>query len=164
IEGKRKLVSLIAVDAPDAKVKPLGECYAKEAIDHLAEIAPKQLTVYLESDAVDKDDKGRLFRFVWIPGDKGAKPALVNGRMILDITVAPPGKVYVLGDSDPQAYAAWLQVWVTAPDGSTEPVSVGFDGDTTGMFKDSYVVVWATVVDTLSGTNGFGGSITQPLV
>jgi micrococcal nuclease len=254
LDGKRKLVRLIAVDAPDAKVKPLGECYANEAIAHLGELAPKDTTVYLEPDAIDRDKDGRLLRFVWVPGEKkDDKPVLINGRMIrdgyaawfeeddnytyeyvferyekeakdrnrgiwkncggphekikptptppptddelkaqyqpladvrelvtrpggmfgqkitfagtlLDITVAPPGKVFVLGDEDPQAYSAWLQVWVTAPDGSVEAVSVGFNGDTTGMFEDSYVVVWGTVVDTVSGTNGFGGAITQPLV
>jgi micrococcal nuclease len=253
VDGKRILVSLIGVDAPDAKVEPLGECYAGEATDHLAELAPQGATVYLESDMIDRDDEGRRFRFAWIPGEQDEKPVLVNGRMIrdgyagwlqeeknvsyesvferyeleardrnrgiwkqcggphekiqptptptptedeikaqyrpladvrelairptgmigqkisfygsiLDIGVAGPGRVYVLGDENPQEYVAWIQVWVDAPDGSREVISVGFNGDTTGMFNDSYIVVSGTVVDTLSGTNGFGGAITQPLV
>jgi endonuclease YncB( thermonuclease family) len=253
IDGKRKIVSLIGIDAPDPKVKPLGECYAREATEYLAKLLPENTTVYLDPDMLDTNDKDHLLRFVWLPGEKDEKPVLVNGRMIrqgyaawqeeeknftyeavleryekeakdrnrgiwkscggphkkiqptptpaptedelkaqyplladvrelairptgmigqkisfygsiLDIAVAGPGREFVLGDENPTGYTAWIQVWVDAPDGSREVVSVGFDGDTSGMFKDSYIVVHATVVDTLSGTNGFGGSITQPLV
>jgi hypothetical protein len=202
---------------------------------------------------VDRDEKGYLPRFVWLPGEDEEKPILINGRMvrqgyagakgeqdselyadvleryeeeavdrnrgiwkscggphkkiqptptpqptedelkaqyppladvrelairptgmigqkisfygsILDIGVAGPDRAFFLGDENEVPYTAWIQVWVDAPDGSQEVVSVGFDGDTTGMFKNSYIVVYGTVVDTVSGTNGFGGAIVQPLV
>ncbi|MGH2562723.1 MAG: thermonuclease family protein [Thermomicrobiales bacterium] len=80
------------------------------------------------------------------------------------IEVARPGYVFTLGDTEPGAYAAAMQVEVAAPDGTSEWVFVGYDGDTAGMFEGSYVLVYATVVDTQSGTNLFGGSISQPLV
>jgi endonuclease YncB( thermonuclease family) len=83
---------------------------------------------------------------------------------IRTIQVAQPGYVLVLGDSKAEAYTVRMQVQVAAPDGSTEWVVIGFDGDTTGMFEGSYVLVYATVVDTATGTNAFGGTITQPLV
>ncbi|MEA2516110.1 MAG: micrococcal nuclease [Thermomicrobiales bacterium] len=247
LNGKRTAITLIGVDAPDAKVKPKGECYAKEATDYVTELLPKETEVYLEEDEFKTDDDDREVRFVWLPGENDEKPVLVNGRLIrqgyaawqeesdntryekvferyekeakerergiwkncggphkrielsveerkaeyaqladvrelairpggmlgqrimfygsiLDIAVAPPGRVFILGDEDPKEYAAWIEVWVTAPDGSVEPVSVGFNGDTAGMFKDSYIVVYGTVVGTVSGTNGFGGAITHPLL
>lgn len=83
---------------------------------------------------------------------------------IQKIQVASSGKVVVLGDSDPKPYTSLMQVEVAAPDGSTEWVFVGFYGDTTGMFEGSYVLVYATVVDTQTFQNGFGGTVTQPLV
>ena len=92
-------------------------------------------------------------------GDK-----IVFSGSILTIHVAPPGYIEALGDAHEKDYAAAIQVTVAAPDGSTEVIVVGYDGDTTGMFEGSYVTVYGTVVDTFTGTNAFGGRITQPLV
>jgi endonuclease YncB( thermonuclease family) len=83
---------------------------------------------------------------------------------ILSIDVATPGYVFTLGDNDPQQYGVELQVTVSAPDGSTEVVFVGSDGDTTGMFEGSWVVVFGTVVDTETFQNALGGYVSQPLV
>jgi hypothetical protein len=83
---------------------------------------------------------------------------------ILSIHVARPGYVLVVGDDNSKGYDAVLQVTVAAPDGSTEVIAVGYDGDTTGMFEGSWVTVYGTVVDTFTGTNAFGGSFTQPLI
>jgi endonuclease YncB( thermonuclease family) len=83
---------------------------------------------------------------------------------IQTIGVAPPGYVYTLGDSDEHAYGAQLQVSIAAPDGSSEFVFVGFNGDTAGMFEGSWVVVYGTVVDTETFQNALGGYVSQPLV
>jgi hypothetical protein len=83
---------------------------------------------------------------------------------ILTIQVAIPGNVFILGDSNPAGYGTAIQVTVPAPDGSTEVIFVGYDGDTTGMFEGTWVTIFGTVVDTQSGENLLGGSITQPLV
>jgi endonuclease YncB( thermonuclease family) len=83
---------------------------------------------------------------------------------ILTIRVANPGQAFFLGDNDEQPYGVALQVTVSAPDGSTETLFVGFDGDTTGMFEGSWIVVYGSVVDTQTGTNLLGGIITQLLI
>lgn len=83
---------------------------------------------------------------------------------ILTIQVAPPGRGYEIGDSNPDLFVTYMQVTVTAIDGSTQVIVVGYDGDTSGMFEDTYVVVYGTVFDTHSGTNMLGGVITQPAV
>jgi endonuclease YncB( thermonuclease family) len=83
---------------------------------------------------------------------------------IKTLDVAPAGYVYTLGDSDGQAYGAQMQVEVAAPDGTSEWIVVGFDGDTTGMFEGSWVIVYATVVDTHTFQNAMGGLVSQPLV
>jgi endonuclease YncB( thermonuclease family) len=83
---------------------------------------------------------------------------------IRTIEVATPGYAFTLGDQDPQQYAVGIQVEVVAPDGTTEYVSIGFDGDTSGMYEGTYVLVYGTLVDTRSGTNALGGTISQPLV
>jgi endonuclease YncB( thermonuclease family) len=83
---------------------------------------------------------------------------------ILTIQVAPPGRGYEIGDSDSEVFSTYMQVTATAIDGSTQVFVVGYDGDTAGMFENSYVTVYGTVFDTHSGTNAFGGTITQPAV
>jgi len=45
----------------------------------------------------------------------------------------------MLGDADPVGYQAQIQVTVTAPDGSTEVIVVGYDGSTEGMFEGSWI-------------------------
>jgi hypothetical protein len=99
-----------------------------------------------------------------------ARPAGMFGQKIVFygtiylIQEAPAGQAYVLGDSNPQQYRTFIGLNVVAPDGSSPPVVVGFNGDTKGMFEGTYVVVYGTVVDTATGTNAFGASVTNPLV
>jgi endonuclease YncB( thermonuclease family) len=252
LDGKKRTVMLLGVDAPLLDVGEFGECYAPEAQRQLRKLAPKGETVYLESDPdLDKDDEGRLLRYVWVIRDD--KPVHLNFRMIRDgfadlmddevedspyreafekalesakdndrglwaecgsahkktsppptptptvderkaeyvflsdpreiltrpfdhfgekyqfcgeiltIQVAPPGRVLIVGDQEAQPYGAFMQVWVSLPDGSQEPLAVGFSGNTAGMFEGSYVCVWGTLVDTATGTNAFGGTIVNPL-
>ena len=79
---------------------------------------------------------------------------------VLSIQVAGPGKAFFIGDSDPQGYETIAQVY---PSGYSDPFAVGFNGNSSGIYEDSYVCVWGTLVDTFSGTNGFGGTIVNPL-
>jgi len=76
------------------------------------------------------------------------------------IQVARPGYVLIPGDTVSTEFSTMMQI---RPDVSEERFMVGFNGDTSGMFEDSYVCVWGTLIDTASGTNAFGGSITNPL-
>lgn len=75
--GKNYEVNLVGEDAPEP-----GECYAKEASAYIKKLLKKKQVVYLESDATDKDGKGRLLRYVWAADSKGAKAYLVNERLI----------------------------------------------------------------------------------
>jgi len=83
---------------------------------------------------------------------------------VVTIQVAPAGDIFILGDAEPVAAKAAIQVQVAAHDGSTENVMVGYDGDTAGIFEESFVTVYATLVGTQTGTNAFGGTIIQPLL
>jgi outer membrane murein-binding lipoprotein Lpp len=76
------------------------------------------------------------------------------------IEVARPGYVFTPGDSVSTSWATVAQVFL---DGVDVQFMVGFDGDTNGIYEDSYVCVWGTLVDTMSGTNSFGGTIVNPL-
>ena len=89
---------------------------------------------------------------------------IIFSGTILSIAVAPEGNFYMLGDLEERPYSAQMQITVPAPDGTTEVVFVGFDGDTTGMFEGTWVTVYGTVVDYQSFENRLGGGITQPLV
>lgn len=83
---------------------------------------------------------------------------------IMTIQVATPGDAFLLGDQELQSFEAVIQVSVLAPDGSSEFVTVGYNGDTSGMYEGTWVSVYGTAVGTRSGTNRLGGQISQPLV
>jgi endonuclease YncB( thermonuclease family) len=83
---------------------------------------------------------------------------------VLTIKVAPEGRVYILGDQDSHEFATYMQVTIAAIDGTTHVLVVGYNGDTDGIFENSFVTVYGTVVGTQSGTNLLGGEISQPLV
>lgn len=57
----------------------------------------------------------------------------------------------------------WKSIVQIRPDGYDNNFLIGFDGDTSGIYEGSYVCVWATVVDTASFTNAFGGTISNTL-
>ena len=80
------------------------------------------------------------------------------------INVASPGRVFVMGDLEPHEFESQLQVDVLAPDGTTEYVFVGYNGDSAGIYEGSWVTVYGTVVGTQSFENAMGGGVTQPLV
>jgi len=79
---------------------------------------------------------------------------------VLSIAVAPSGRVYTVGDTKEKQYSTLIQVY---PDGYTDPFMIGFQGSTENIYEDSHICIWGTLVDTASGTNGFGGSIVNPL-
>jgi TM2 domain-containing membrane protein YozV/predicted RNA-binding Zn-ribbon protein involved in translation (DUF1610 family) len=83
---------------------------------------------------------------------------------IVTIRVAREGYVFELGDETERQFQAMLQVEVEAPEGSSETLVVGYNGDTKGMFERTHVAVYGTLVDQETFTNAFGGKITQPLI
>lgn len=84
IGEQRKAVVLIGLDVPDPKAKPAGECYGQESLERLRKVVPVGSTVYLEAGVPDRDRQRRLLRYVWLAGDEGKKPTLVNQKMIRD--------------------------------------------------------------------------------
>lgn len=57
-----------------------------------------------------------------------------------------------------------MQIWVNAPDGSTEPVVVAYEGDSSGIFEGTWITAYGTYIGPVCGTNSFGAEICQPLV
>jgi endonuclease YncB( thermonuclease family) len=72
-----KTVLLSGVDAPEK-----GECFYKESSAYVAELLPQGTEVYLQSSGDDKDSKGRLLRYVWLPSDDGGKATLTNTKLV----------------------------------------------------------------------------------
>ena len=69
-------VRFIGVDAAEpAPSENETECYAKESTDLLTTLLTDQV-VYLESDEDDKDDKDRLWRYVW--ANVNGVPTMLN--------------------------------------------------------------------------------------
>lgn len=65
INGETEEVRFIGVDAPEiSKGDNTTECYAKDARDYLRTVLAGQV-VRLEADTEDKDNKDRLWRYVW---------------------------------------------------------------------------------------------------
>jgi len=75
-------VRLLGIDAPDLvdPDDPL-ECFAPEAAERAAELLPKHRVVWLERDGEDRDDDGRLLRYVWLKSD-GGKASLSNEKLV----------------------------------------------------------------------------------
>ncbi|MFT4037397.1 MAG: hypothetical protein QM692_04395 [Thermomicrobiales bacterium] len=80
------------------------------------------------------------------------------------IGVASPGMAFFLGDDGDHPFESQLQVAVLAPDGTSEFVFIGYDGDTAGIYEGSWVTVYGTVIGTQTFENMMGGGVTQPLV
>src|SRR5690606_26238852 len=61
LEGSVERVRLIGINAPE-----IGECWVDEARDLLRELLPEGLAVALTTDVSDRDQYGRLLRYVWV--------------------------------------------------------------------------------------------------
>lgn len=57
-----------------------------------------------------------------------------------------------------------MQIWVAAPDGSEEPVIIGYEGDSSGIFEGTWITAYGTYIGPLCGTNTLGGEICQPAI
>ena len=76
INGDESEVRFIGVDAPELSVDDnTTECFAVDATTFLSELLVEQ-DVYLEADVEDKDNKDRLWRYVWATID--GETVLVN--------------------------------------------------------------------------------------
>lgn len=82
-DGETETVRLTGIDAPETGANnTTKQCYGAESTQHLRSLLPLGTTVWLERDVSDRDQYGRLVRFVWIAeGDSGL---LVNHQMLAD--------------------------------------------------------------------------------
>lgn len=78
LDGERVELNFIGADAPEPK-----ECYATEANAAIRKLLPKGTVLYLQPDAVQADENGRILRHVWAEG-KGGEAYLVNAKLIRD--------------------------------------------------------------------------------
>lgn len=76
------------------------------------------------------------------------------------IQVARPGNKLYPGDT---VLTGWTTVAQIFLDGADARFMIGFNGDSSGIYEDSYVCAWGTLVDTTTGKNAFGGTIVNPL-
>lgn len=56
----------------------------------------------------------------------------------------------------------FMQIWVSG--GNYDAVMIGYYGDSTGIYEGTWVTVYGEGAGTSSGTNAYGGTITQPLI
>lgn len=108
-------VRLIGVDAPEpTKGNDETECYAAESTEFLTGLLTDQ-TVYLESDAEDKDNKDRLWRYVW--ANVNGVPTLINeyvlaqGMAIAQTEEKNTRYQKQLADAEASAKAEGLGLW-----------------------------------------------------
>jgi hypothetical protein len=122
--------------------------------------------------AVCKDAKG-----TWINPPTAAPPSAEEVRAeyqwvdVRDLAIRPDSfygeKIAVEGEVfTVQAEEGFtgLQIWVTTPTGSQEAVVIAYAGDLIGVYEGTWVTVYGTGAGTFEGTNGFGASITQPMI
>jgi hypothetical protein len=151
------LVALGALTEDDASGPPrAARATARPAATATATLTAVQFKAQYPALADVREIVARL-------GDhKGEKMSF--GGTLLSIHVAGKGRIYEIGDGDDHDVRAQMQVTVDTPVGGTETIFVGYDGDTAGMFEDTEVIVYGTLVGTETFENAFGGKISQPLV
>jgi micrococcal nuclease len=82
VRGIEETVRLLSIDSPNAgNGDELPECYGQEAKDFLTWLLALQETLYLEPDVNDRDQEGRLLRYVWLDFGQG-EVYLVNEAMV----------------------------------------------------------------------------------
>jgi micrococcal nuclease len=91
LDGETLRVRYIGIDTPETvdPRRPVG-CFGREASDRNRALVEGQ-TVGLERDVSDKDDFGRLLRYVWI-GSRMVNAALVEDGYALASTYPPDVK------------------------------------------------------------------------
>jgi hypothetical protein len=91
-----------------------------------------------------------------------------------DVRELAIGRGYTIGDQlslsgsvfniEVDSDGTYMQIWVTAPDGSTEAVIVVYEGDSSGVFEGTWVTASGTYFGPVCGTNMMGGEVCQPAI
>lgn len=95
------------------------------------------------------------------PGNYFDRKIFFTG-LVNQIQVAQPGYGYYVGSDGDRMFSTSIIVTVQAIDGSYVPISIGYDGDTSGIFEDSYINVYGTVFGVDSVVNVYGRSENCP--
>ena len=87
IDGRSERVRYIGIDAPETQPAHLAECHGQEATVRNGQLVGGQV-VELERDVSERDQYGRLLRYVWV-GE-----TLVNAQLLVEglaqVTTFPP--------------------------------------------------------------------------
>jgi len=82
VEGKEERVRLILIDAPETRdPNNPPECFGQEATSYLSWLLSLSGDLYLETDVSDRDQFGRLLRYVWLDFG-GGEVYLVNEALV----------------------------------------------------------------------------------
>lgn len=83
-------IRLIGIDTPEAaRGDRPEECFASEATERLAAIAPVGTALRLERDVVPRDDYGRLLAYAYLADGTMANLALVEAGVARPMTIEP---------------------------------------------------------------------------
>ena len=92
VEGRSERVRYIGIDAPETWPEHLAECHGREATVRNAQLVGGQV-VELERDLTERDQHGRLLRYVWVG------QTFVNAELLFEglarVTTYPPDVRYV---------------------------------------------------------------------
>lgn len=136
-------VRMIGIDTPETNYSfgNVPECYGKEATNKTDSllVTAEDDTVWLETDATDKDNYGRLLRYVWYVSEIDGKVHFLNRDLVFEgyalaKTYKPnTGRQDELDRAEEDAIRAGMGMWLTC-DGS---VSMDPSQETDGQPDDA---------------------------
>lgn len=95
--------------------------------------------------------------YTWVDTrDLISRPFMFEGEKI-----AVSGEVFTL---DVDSRGTGMQIWVDTPNGREAVVVLAVGNQTPGLYEGMWVTVYGTGQGVFTGTNGFGATITQPLI
>ena len=115
-DGRSERVRLLGIDAPDPDT---GEAFAVTAAERLTALFSTASAVFLERDSTERDEFGRLLRYVWtrdVNGDHHLLNAVMVAEGLAVLLTSPPDVKYdaLLDEAETAASASRLGLWSLA--------------------------------------------------
>lgn len=142
-DGSRDTVRLIGINAPE-----IGECWAEEAGRTLEELVPPGTEVGMTRDQSNRDQFGRLLRYLWV-GSTSVNEELVRLGAVISRRYPPDtAMAEILEAAQVEAEAAGAGLW--APDAcgpssnadlAVAELRYNADGNDNENLNDEWVVV-----------------------